>query len=66
MELDLQILVTILGNIVPLKPKFVKYRKVARQVSTSTSHLEAHAGLFRLLMKGIFDLYMRCDLLTKR
>ena len=29
-----------------------KYRKVA---SSNTSRLEAHAGLFRLLMKGIFD-----------
>ena len=24
-------------------------------VSTSSSHFEAHAGLFRLLMKGIFN-----------
>ena len=30
--------------------------------SSNTSHLEAHAGYFRLLMKGIFDL-MYCDLL---
>ena len=30
------------------------YRKVAY---SNTSHLEAHAGLFRLLMKGIFDTY---------
>ena len=30
-----------------------KYRKVA---SSNTSHLEAHAGFFRLLMKGIFFL----------
>ena len=29
------------------------YRKVA---SSNTSRLEAHAGFFRLLMKGIFDL----------
>ena len=28
------------------------YRKVA---SSNMSHLEAHAGFFRLLMKGIFD-----------
>ena len=32
------------------------YRKVA---SSNTSHFEAHAGLFRLLMKGIFDPYVQ-------
>ena len=32
-----------------------KYRKV---VSFNTSHLEAHAGFFILLMKGIFDPYV--------
>ena len=31
------------------------YRKVA---STSPSHLEAHAGFFRLSMKGKFDVYL--------
>ena len=31
-------------------------RKVA---STSPSHFEAHAGLFRLLMEGIFDAYVQ-------
>ena len=31
-----------------------KYRKVA---STKTSCLQAHAGLFRLLMKGFFGPY---------
>ena len=30
------------------------YCKVAR---SNTSHFEAHAGFFRLLMKGIFDPY---------
>jgi cadmium resistance protein CadD (predicted permease) len=30
------------------------YRKVA---SSNTSYLEAHAGFFRLLMKGIFDAF---------
>ena len=30
-----------------------KYRKVA---SSNTSHLEAHAGFFRLLMKGIYSI----------
>ena len=38
-----------------------KYRIVA---STSPSCFEAHAGLFRLLIKGILIL-MYCDLLTK-
>ena len=32
-----------------------KYRKVA---STSLSYFEAHAGLFRLSMKGIFNDYV--------
>ena len=32
-----------------------KYRKVAR---SNTSRLEAQAGFFRLLMKGIFDPYV--------
>ena len=31
------------------------YRKVT---SSDTSHLEAHAGFFRLLMNGIFDPYV--------
>ena len=31
------------------------YRKVA---SSNTYRLEAHAGFFRLLMKGIFDPYV--------
>ena len=43
-----------------IKPSFVcktlnEYRKVA---SSSPSRIEAHAGLFRLLMKGIFDPYV--------
>jgi hypothetical protein len=33
----------------------VDYRIVA---STSPSRIEAHAGLFRSLMKGIFDPYV--------
>ena len=32
-----------------------EYRKVA---SSNTSRLEAHAGFFRTLMKGIFDPYV--------
>ena len=32
-----------------------RYRKVA---SSNTSCLEAHAGISRLLMKGIFDAYV--------
>ena len=35
--------------------KFYRYRKVA---SSNMSRLEAHAGFFRLLMKGIFDPYV--------
>ena len=38
-----------------------KYRKVA---SSNASRLEAHAGFFRLLMKGILDPIMYCDILT--
>ena len=33
----------------------IGYRKVA---SYNTSRLDAHAGFFRLLMKGIFDPYV--------
>ena len=36
----------------------IKYCKVA---SSNTSRLEAHAGFFRLLMKG-FSMLMYCDL----
>ena len=36
--------------------KLIIYRKVA---SSNTSRLEAHAGFFGLLMKGIFDPYVR-------
>ena len=35
----------------------LKHSKVA---SFNTSHLEAYAGFFRLLMKGIFDPYVLC------
>ena len=34
---------------------YLSYRKVA---SSNTSCLEAHAGFFRLLVKGIFDPYV--------
>ena len=30
----------------------------AKAASYNTSHFEAHAGLFRLSMKGIFDHYV--------
>ena len=36
----------------------IEYRKVA---SSNTSCLEAHAGFFRLQMKGIFDPYVRLN-----
>ena len=39
----------------------ITYRKVA---SSNTSCLEAHAGIYRLHMKGIFDTFFD-DLLTK-
>ena len=39
-----------------LKKNHITYLKV---VSSNTSHLEAHAGFFRLLMKGIFYPYVR-------
>ena len=39
----------------PLCVIFLMYRKVA---STSPSCLEAHAGFFRLSMKGKFDNYL--------
>ena len=35
------------------------YHKVA---SSNTSHIEAHAGFFRLLMNGIDDPYVHSDL----
>ena len=35
----------------------INYHKVA---SSNTSRLEAHAGFFKLLMKGIFDPYVLC------
>ena len=35
--------------------KRINYRKI---VSSNTSHLEAHAGFFRLYMKGILDPYV--------
>ena len=39
-------------NVGSLLFQAIRYHKVA---SSNTSHLEAHAGIFRLLMKGIFD-----------
>ena len=39
----------------PVTFSFCKYRKVA---SSSPSRIEAHAGLFKLLMKRIFDPYV--------
>jgi hypothetical protein len=46
----------------------VSYKTVSyihgKIVSSNTSHLEAHAGFFRLFMKGILDPYVLCDLLT--
>ena len=45
-------------NVINLYSLFLNrntYRKVA---SSNTSRLEAHAGFFKLLMKGIFDPYL--------
>ena len=43
-----------------LFPHEQKHSKVAhrKNVSSNMSRLEAHAGFFRLLMKGIFDPYV--------
>ena len=38
-----------------MSKQFWKYRVVA---SSNTSRLEAHPGIFRLLMKRIFDAYV--------
>ena len=46
----------------PLAKLENKYRKVA---TSNTSRLEAHAGIFRLLMKGIFDPFCTVTFLTK-
>ena len=35
------------------------------KLSSNTSHLEAHAGFFRLLIRGFFDPCELCDFLTK-
>ena len=46
---------TVISNIVQKYENNCAYRKVA---SSNTSCLEALAGFFRLLMKGIFDPYV--------
>ena len=38
-----------------MSKQFLKYRVVA---SSNASRLEAHPGIFRLLMKRIFDAYV--------
>ena len=45
----LEVVVGLHGNV------DISYRKIA---SSNTSRLEAHAGFFRLLKKGIFDPYV--------
>ena len=42
-------------KICSLLSQAIRYHKVA---SSNTSHLAAHAGFFRLLMKEIFDPYV--------
>ena len=51
--IGLIVLITILQGFAGMC--FGKYRKVG---SSKSSRLEAHAGFFRLFMKGIFDLYV--------
>ena len=43
------------NNIGPICQENYSYRKVA---SSNSSRLKAHAGFFRLLMKGFFDPYL--------
>ena len=52
---DLFVGLTNIKNLVSNKPLEQYYCKVA---STSISRLEAHAGFFRLSMKGKFDVYL--------
>ena len=40
------------GTILKLQASYYEYLKV---LSSNTSGLEAHVGIYRLLMKGIFD-----------
>ena len=46
----------VLSKFVTLSDELIKYRKVAR---SNTTPSEAHDGFFRLLMKGIFDPYVK-------
>ena len=41
---------------VSMKYKYLKYRSIA---ISNTSHLEAHPDIFRPLIKGIYDAYIR-------
>ena len=43
----------LMSNVQMVSTKY--YCKIA---SSNTSHLEAHVGFFKWLMKGIFDLYV--------
>ena len=48
-----------LGKCVVSRSYFVKSKvKDCKVASSNTSCLKAHAGFFRLLMKGIFDTYV--------
>ena len=42
----------------PWKSKIWQWNSYCKVASSNTSRLEAHAGFFRLLMKGIFDPYV--------
>ena len=43
--------------------QFHEFLFASKYASSNTSPLEAHAGFFRLLMKGIFDPYVACTAL---
>ena len=42
-----------------MKPKVKERLVYCKVASSNTSGLEAHAGFFRLLLRGIFDPYVR-------
>ena len=45
-------------GIQPMRLKKITLYNYSKVASSNTSHLEAHAGFFRLFMKGIFDPYV--------
>ena len=55
-NIDFDFRSTLILKFCSISVKVITYRKVA---SSNTSRLEAYAGFFRLLMKGIFDAYVQ-------